>query len=140
MSSFLFQQDAVNFCIEKLSKGNWVHVFPEGRVNMTKEFMRLKWGVGRMIMESPVTPVVVPIWHIGMDDVLPNVPPYILKTGKKLTFNFGEPIELTELLNNLKSTKASEEDTRKAITDKIQEQLLLLKAETEKLHNAYFNS
>uniref|UniRef100_A0A1B6CXT3 Tafazzin family protein n=2 Tax=Clastoptera arizonana TaxID=38151 RepID=A0A1B6CXT3_9HEMI len=133
-------QDAVNFCIEKLSKGNWVHVFPEGRVNMTKEFIRLKWGVGRMIMESPVLPVVVPIWHVGMDDVLPNDPPYILKTGKKLTFNFGKPIELTELINNLKSIKASEEDTRKAITNKIQEQLLLLKAETEKLHHTYFKS
>ncbi|CAH1101617.1 unnamed protein product [Psylliodes chrysocephalus] len=37
-------QDAVDFCIEQLAKGSWVHVFPEGKVNMTKENMRLKWG------------------------------------------------------------------------------------------------
>lgn len=130
----------MNFCIEQLSKGQWVHVFPEGRVNMTKEFIRLKWGVGRMIMDSPVTPVVIPIWHIGMDEVLPNEPPYILKTGKNITFNFGNPIELTSLIDKLRSTKASEEVARKAITDKIQEELLNLKEKTEKLHKSYFIS
>ncbi|XP_046662027.1 tafazzin isoform X1 [Homalodisca vitripennis] len=133
-------QDAVNFCIEQLSRGQWVHVFPEGRVNMTKEFIRLKWGVGRMILDSPVTPVVIPIWHIGMDDVLPNEPPYILKMGKKVTFNFGEPIDLSSLIDELKTSNVSAEVARKAVTDKIQEELLSLKEKTEKLHNAYFRS
>ncbi|XP_054277859.1 tafazzin [Macrosteles quadrilineatus] len=133
-------QDAVNFCIEQLGRGQWVHVFPEGRVNMTKEFIRLKWGVGRMILESPVTPVVIPIWHIGMDEVLPNDPPYILKTGKKVTFNFGNPIELSPLLEKLRVSKSSEEEARKAITDKIQEELLRLKETTEALHEEHFRS
>lgn len=33
-------QDSVNFCIEKLSSGEWVHIFPEGKVNMLKDNMR----------------------------------------------------------------------------------------------------
>lgn len=93
-----------------------------------------------MIMDSPVTPVVIPIWHIGMDDVLPNDPPYILKTGKNVTINYGNPIELSSLIDRLKSSKASEEVARKAITDKIQEELLNLKEKTEELHKSNFIS
>lgn len=130
-------QDAINFCIEQLGKGQWVHVFPEGRVNMAKEYIRLKWGVGRMIYESPVTPLVIPIWHIGMDDVLPNEPPYILKTGKKLTFYFGEPIEVEQVVSELKKSKVNAEMARKIITDKIETELLRLKERTEMLHKKH---
>ncbi|EZA59612.1 Tafazzin-like protein [Ooceraea biroi] len=116
-------QEAVDFCIERLACGEWVHVFPEGKVNMLKEEMRLKWGVGRLILESPVTPIVIPICHLGMDQVLPNEPPYMLKMGKKVTMNYGEPIDFTDLLAELRASKASEMEARKAITDRIQEEL-----------------
>ncbi|XP_023021262.1 tafazzin, phospholipid-lysophospholipid transacylase isoform X2 [Leptinotarsa decemlineata] len=133
-------QDAIDFCIEQLAKGGWVHIFPEGKVNMTKENMRLKWGVGRMIYESPVTPIVVPIWHVGMDDVLPNEPPYVLKIGNELTFNYGRPLDLTELVSDLKRRRATNEQARKEITDFLQETLLKLKAETEELHRKNFKA
>lgn len=104
---------------------------------MAKEYIRLKWGVGRMIYESPVTPIVVPIWHVGMDDVLPNEPPYILKFGKKLTFYFGEPIQIDDVVSDLKASNASEEIARKIITDKIETELLRLKEITELLHKKH---
>lgn len=106
---------------------------------MTKENVRLKWGVGRMIFESPVTPIVIPIWHIGMDDVLPNEPPYVLRIRKNLTFNYGNPIDFSELIAVLKARKASEMEARKQITDVIQKELLRLKDETEKLHRNTFH-
>ncbi|XP_011163950.1 tafazzin homolog isoform X1 [Solenopsis invicta] len=127
-------QEAMDFCIERLALGEWVHVFPEGKVNMLKEEMRLKWGVGRLILESPVTPIVIPICHLGMDEVLPNEPPYVLKVGKRVTMHYGEPIDFSGLLDELRESKASEMEARKAITDRIQEELLRLKAATEKLH------
>ncbi|XP_011148252.1 tafazzin homolog [Harpegnathos saltator] len=127
-------QEAMDFCIERLALGEWVHVFPEGKVNMLKEDIRLKWGVGRLILESPVTPIVIPICHLGMDQVLPNEPPYMLKTGKRVTMNYGEPIDFSGLLDELRVSKASEVEARKAITDRIQEELQRLKAATEKLH------
>ncbi|XP_037910620.1 tafazzin homolog isoform X2 [Hermetia illucens] len=119
-------QPAVDVCIEKLALGDWVHVFPEGKVNMEKEFIRLKWGVGRMIYESPKLPIIIPIWHEGMDSVLPNTPPYYLRFGKKVTVNIGKPIQLSSLVQSLKERNVQEPEARKLITDKIQEELLYL--------------
>lgn len=96
--------------------------------------MRLKWGIGRMIYESPVIPIVIPIWHLGMEDVLPNYPPYYLRTGKKITINVGEPIDLKATVMKLKEENAPEEIARKVITDKIQTELYKLKEATEELH------
>lgn len=124
----------MNFCIEKLNQGEWVHVFPEGRVNMTKELIRLKWGVGRMVYESPTVPLIIPMWHEGTDTVLPNEPPYYLRVGKKVTLVYGEPIDLSVLVRDLKQRKATEIEARKAITDAIQNELMKLKEKTEKIH------
>lgn len=131
-------QDAMNFMLEQLGKGDWVHVFPEGRVNETKEYVRLKWGVGRLIYDSPVEPIVIPICHLGMDDILPNKKPYIFKIGKALTLNFGNPIDVGSLLQKLRKEAVSEKVARKVITDKIQDELVILKKQTEALHNKRF--
>lgn len=139
-------QPAIDLCIEKLKLGHWVHVFPEGKVNMTKEDLRywmmgftsdyadhrqffsscrFKWGVGRIIYETPVLPIIIPIWHIGMETVLPNEPPYYLRLGKKLTYNFGKPIDLNAVMERLRTNPVSEEEARKIITDKIQEEMMV---------------
>jgi len=127
-------QTAVDLCIDKLSIGDWVHVFPEGKVNMTKEKLRLKWGVGRMVYESPVSPIVIPIWHIGMDEILPNEPPYYLRFGKRVTYNFGKPIDLSQIIKKLRESNVSDVEARRVITDRIQDAMYVLKAETEELH------
>lgn len=118
-------QPAVDLCIEKLATGDWVHIFPEGKVNMTKEKMRFKWGIGRILYESPVMPIIIPIWHIGMDTVLPNEPPYVLRLGKKVTINVGQPIDIKDLVNELKQNSTSDIDARLAITNKIQQEMMV---------------
>ncbi|XP_014204351.1 tafazzin homolog isoform X2 [Copidosoma floridanum] len=117
-------QDAINFCIERLARGDWVHVFPEGKVNMYKENLRFKWGIGRLILESPKVPLIIPIVHLGMDQILPNEPPYIIRTKKKVTLHYGDPIDLNELIADLKNSKVDEVQARKVITDRIQDELL----------------
>ncbi|XP_017027481.1 tafazzin isoform X1 [Drosophila kikkawai] len=128
-------QEAINLCIEKAAQGHWIHVFPEGKVNMEKEELRLKWGVGRIIYESPKIPIILPLWHIGMDDMLPNVEPYVLQRGKKITVNVGQPLDLNDYILDLKKRQVPEPTARKLITDKIQEAFRFLRAETEKLHS-----
>lgn len=128
-------QPAVDLCIQKIKDGDWVHVFPEGRVNMDKEHMRLKWGVGRILFESyPISPIIVPIWHEGMDCLLPNYPPYYFRFNSKLTFNFGNPIDLSATMKMIFDKKIDEVEARKLITNEIQEKLEVLREETEQLH------
>lgn len=71
-----------------VAAGHWVHVFPEGRVIQTGELGldvltprgprelervgRLKWGVGKLIAHSPYVPVVIPMHHTGMPNVMPQ--------------------------------------------------------------------
>lgn len=94
---------------------------------MTKEVLRFKWGVGRMIYESPEIPIIIPIWHEGMDEVLPNYPPYFLKFGKKLTINVGQPIDVSNLVKELKANNTPEPVARKIITDRLQEEMTVRK-------------
>jgi monolysocardiolipin acyltransferase len=72
----------------RVAKGDWVHVFPEGRVLQSgrlardeistrsaeeeERIGRLKWGVGKLIAHAPAAPVVTPWHHRGMAAVLPQ--------------------------------------------------------------------
>lgn len=123
----------MDFCVERLSRGEWVHIFPEGRVNVNKEHIRFKWGVGRLVADCSAAPLILPVWHEGMDAVLPNTEPYLLKFRKQVFLNVGEPIQIHHLLDKLRSANASEEETRAAITACIQDELLRLRDATRAL-------
>ncbi|KAI8782182.1 tafazzin [Biomphalaria glabrata] len=127
-------QKGTDFAIEILDQGKWVHFFPEGKVNLTLEFMRLKWGVGRIIADCKVTPLVLPIWHVGMDKVLPTRSPYIPLINKSVTYLVGNPIDFTKELKFLKDSKKTPQEIRKYVTDKIQEEFKALKNVADKLH------
>jgi len=108
-----------------------------GAVNVNDTIKRLKWGVGRLIAEAKVTPIVVPFWHEGMDDVLPNQSPYIPKIMQRVTVLIGEPMEFTETVEEYRKAKKSAMETRKQITDMIQERFKELKTETRLLHSKW---
>ncbi len=55
--------------LEKLNNGHWLHVFPEGKINLEKEIIRLKWGVGRLIADCKETPIVLPFFHFGKNTI-----------------------------------------------------------------------
>jgi len=130
-------QRGMDWCLKLLNEGRWVHVFPEGKVNLTGECMRLKWGVGRLIAEARTTPVVVPFWHIGMDEILPNRTPYIPQLFKKLTVLVGDPIDFSTLVEHQREIRASAVMMRKQITDTLQDKLKELRTRAEVLHNSW---
>lgn len=116
------------------SPDNWVHIFPEGRVHQAKDgaLLRFKWGLGRMVADPEVTPIVLPIFIEGtkllLDEKRPN--PWLLSSfrGSNISIRIGEPIDFSDLV-----TKAKEEAKRdgkcdrirtyKSITEQIQKKL-----------------
>ncbi|XP_038637971.1 tafazzin isoform X2 [Scyliorhinus canicula] len=133
---------AADICFTKelhsrfFSLGKCVPVI-RGKVNMTQEFVRLKWGIGRLISECSLNPVILPLWHVGMSDVLPNTPPYYPRLGKRITVYVGKPFTMENLLASLKSDNRSPMEMRKAVTDFIQSEMWLLKAQAEAMHQRY---
>lgn len=58
----------MNEALERLTDGEWLHTFPEGKVfQEDAPIRRLKWGTASLIVRAPVTPVVLPIYHRGFE-------------------------------------------------------------------------
>ena len=91
-----------------------MNLFPEGRVNMDNSYIRFKWGVGRLVSDAKVLPIVIPVVHLGMDSVLPNptgpragkAQSMLLRAGNLVTVNIGTPIQLDKLIARLNTTQA----------------------------------
>ncbi len=113
-----------------VANGDWCHVFPEagiwqsptgvlgGRGSRGEETVyktglkkesagKLKWGVGKLIAHSPMTPLVIPFHHTGMEQMLeqddktrklkkPLIEVKSLRNGCSVTF--GVPLDFTDLI------------------------------------------
>lgn len=130
-------QPVMDQILEELNRGCWLHIYPEGKVNMDKSFLRLKWGVGRLIADAAVTPIVLPFYHHGLDTILANYPPYVPQTKKRITVVWGEPLYLDAFLSQLRAQKKSAEEIRQAITDRIQEAFYELKRKSLDIHEKH---
>ncbi|KAH9818006.1 acyltransferase-domain-containing protein [Melampsora americana] len=69
-------QPAIDTAIDKLNKAQWVHIFPEGRVNQDgidpTKLLRFKWGVSRLVLEAAQPPIILPIYLKGFENVMPE--------------------------------------------------------------------
>ncbi|KAJ8588783.1 hypothetical protein M405DRAFT_792596 [Rhizopogon salebrosus TDB-379] len=109
-------QPAVDTAIKRLNEGHWVHLFGEGKINQPSNYSRtngvarlprFKWGVGRILMETTVPPLIIPMWLTGFDKLMPehrSFPyKYFPKLGIKLGVTFGEPIPAEDIAVALSS-------------------------------------
>lgn len=138
---------------KKVQDGKWVNIFPEAKIVQggylggredkaaREKIGRLKWGVGKLIARAEVPPVVVPIYHLGMDKILPQdekmLRSMIPKTGQDVIAIVGDPIDFEDLLAQYRQkvgdsneeinswkTIESEKEFYSAITRRIEDALL----------------
>mmetsp|Transcript_4707 Transcript_4707/g.6185 ORF Transcript_4707/g.6185 Transcript_4707/m.6185 type:complete len:374 (+) Transcript_4707:131-1252(+) len=99
----------------RLAAGDWCHTFPEGGTCQTGNLHKtrrptgvgnLKWGTGKLIAHSPTLPIVIPFWHTGMQEILPEHPvdkrllKIIPSVDRSITLRVGEPINFDDLLED----------------------------------------
>ena len=111
------EQDFLRVALRKVQEGRWFHFFPEGKTEAhtqclggrtdpdeVKEKGLLKWGVGKVIAHAVPTPVVVPFYHEGMQNVMPQdattnkCKSVIPGTGNEVFVRIGEPICFDDIL------------------------------------------
>lgn len=95
---------------EKLSNGDWVHIFPEGRVRQSG-IGYSKRGVGKLLTmyyeARRGLPLIIPVYHEGVEKVMPENPETndliyrIPRTGQNMFIMAGEPIDLAHIFHRL---------------------------------------
>jgi len=106
---------------EKLNQGSWCHIFAEGRVWQSWRFDpdlqhlgKFKFGVGKLVAHSNKSPIVIPIYHKGMDEIVPEKPltgkarakrasfplTIVPKMGKNIEMHIGEPLDFSQELKD----------------------------------------
>jgi Acyltransferase len=118
---------------KRINDGQWVHLYAEGRVwqeqgmPLRDEQGRwcsgsgrcgepwvkvgpLKWGVGKLIANASKTPIVVPIYHRGLNDTMPQdrenqlifAAPQ-LQNNTLISVQAGDPISVVDLIDDYHS-------------------------------------
>lgn len=95
-------QPALDQALQKLDETRWLHIFPEGAVNLTHttRMRRFKWGVARLALEAHAMPVMIPIWLTGFDQIMPehrSAPRWVPRLGARVSVTFGQPISREQL-------------------------------------------
>ena len=92
------EQPELMAAVHRLDKGDWVHIFPEGRVFQRQrgEMGPMRAGVGKMVAEAQQAPLILPIYHLGMEKIRPiGRPPQI---GHHADIIVGDPIRVDDLM------------------------------------------
>uniref|UniRef100_A0A7S0UP00 Phospholipid/glycerol acyltransferase domain-containing protein n=1 Tax=Polytomella parva TaxID=51329 RepID=A0A7S0UP00_9CHLO len=121
---------------DRLSAGDWVHIFPEGTRsrNGGREMGPVRKGVGRLVSAaangSGTAPLVVPFIHHGMDRVMPRGQLFP-SVGNHVRVKVGEPIDVADILEAAKAMGWSEDKLYCAVAERIGERMKALKADLD---------
>ena len=116
-----------------LRRGDWVHVFPEGRVHYTGRLGPLRWGVGKLLCDSVAgghpPPIVLPWYHSGMGDIMPKGA-RIPRVGHAVSVVVGEPLNLDDVICKCGDQRHNQEAVWRELTERIGKALRALEQES----------
>ena len=95
--------------IGKLSEGDWVHMFPEGTRSQDGAIQPMKLGVGRMVTDASVTPLVVPFVHHGMENILRRGEWVPVNVGQNLGIIVGDALDFQPLIDEYRASGRSQQ-------------------------------
>ena len=102
-----------------------VVIFPEGTRSRSGKLLKGRAGSGLLIMAS--WPTVVPVYHDGMQNVLP-VGSYLPRPFKKIYVAYGKPVDLSEFKDRERTRETAQE-----IVDKIMNEIGNLQKQVEEI-------
>ncbi|KAE9026717.1 hypothetical protein PR003_g11296 [Phytophthora rubi] len=143
---------------DKVQEGAWVHIFPEGKIVQREalggrpsprreEIGRLKWGVGKLIARATTRPIVVPVYHCNMEQLMPQdeqnrLISIVPRTNLDLGVVVGEPLSFDDLFERYADDRVvgaspwekqeREKALYSAITRRIENALLALEKKTRR--------
>jgi monolysocardiolipin acyltransferase len=93
------EQPILALMVQRLREhGDWLHVFPEGRVRQDGQMNPMKLGLAHVLCgAADAAPIVLPFHHRGMEGVLP-VKTWRPRLGNHVQIVVGEPIDMADLL------------------------------------------
>lgn len=160
------EQPAMDFAQALLRHNQWLHLFPEGRVmrnekqevtsNRDRGYI-FKWGMSKLILDyfNNISPQrrdcseirILPLYHLGLDEVLPIGWPYIPRINRQITvFVRSSAIEMnSSLLSSILRTrrlsatstksKSNDEIARIKLTNYLEEELERLIEPAKRAHD-----
>ncbi len=116
-------QPELRVITDLLGRGKWVNFFPEGRVRQDSTLGPIKSGVGRLIYDPEVTPVVLPIAHTGLNLVKPVGRVPALWERKTVRAEVGTALDLADMVREMKATNVPKEEAYARIAAIVEEAL-----------------
>ncbi|KAL0582519.1 hypothetical protein ABG067_007601 [Albugo candida] len=146
-------QELLHDIFERIQDGQWVHIFPEGKITQDgslggregldrDKIGRLKWGVGKLIARADTTPVVIPIYHVNMNKLMPqdenneviNVLP---RANNHVFVRVGQPIDFEDLFREYEKERVKASNA--ASWDSEEKEKILYSAITRRIEEALLN-
>ena len=94
------EQPAMRTAANLLARGDWVHVFPEGRVSKNGELGGMRRGLAKLLCDVEMSggkrPIILPFFHSGMEHVKPYGK-WQINVGNRVHVTVGEPLYLSDL-------------------------------------------
>jgi 1-acyl-sn-glycerol-3-phosphate acyltransferase len=128
---------------DRLQRGDWIHIFPEGTRGDGQRMLPARRGVGWLVASCAVSkegttldtfklPLIVPYVHSGMQDVVPRGA-MLPRPGKDVRVLVGEPVHVEDLILHADADNWSDRKLHAAIADRVGATLYSLKAELDGL-------